>query len=222
MQVKWRGLTLNDTEWTETAVRVIRADAAAVLSALDGVDASFVAAARCIAGCRGKILVTGSGTSGAIAQRAAHLLSVGGTPAFYLPPSDGLHGGLGALQKDDLVLALSKGGSSVELNDFCERAKQLCSGVISITASPDSALAQLSDHIILMKLSDESDLGTIVATGSSLAAAAVTDALVEVCRSARGYGWDQVLFTHPSGAVGRDAEKSLKRLSAMNAEKNGA
>lgn len=202
---------MNDSEWTKTAERVIRADAAAVLSALDGVDGAFVKAARRIAGCRGKILVTGSGTSGAIAQRAAHLLSVGGTPAFYLPPSDGLHGGLGALQNDDLVLAISKGGSSSELNEFCERAKQLCSGVIAITASPDSALGQLSDQIILMTSSDESDLGSIVATGSSLAAAAVTDALVEVCRSARGYSWDKVLFTHPSGAVGRDADQTLKK-----------
>jgi len=199
-------------EWVIRAKQVVRADAAAVLGALDGIDETFLAVAKKLTECTGKILVTGSGTSGAIASRAAHLLSVGGTPAFYLPPADGLHGGLGVLQPDDLVLAISKGGSSDELNDFCNRAKTLCAGVISITADPTSPLALMSDHAIRLTLSADSDLGAVVATGSSLATAALTDALVEVCRVARGYGWDKILFTHPSGAVGRDAEESLKRL----------
>lgn len=202
-----------EQEWVDRAKLVIRSDAAAIIAALDGVDQAFLAVAKTFLACKGKILVTGSGTSGAIASRAAHLLSVGGTPAFYLPPADGLHGGLGVLQAEDLVLALSKGGSSAELNDFCERAKTLCAGLISITADPASPLAAMSDHVITLTLPAGSDLGSVVATGSSLAAAAVTDALVEVCRVARGYGWDKLLFTHPSGAVGRDADESLKRLS---------
>ena len=201
-----------ENDWVARAKQVIRADAAAVLGTLDGVDATFLEVAKKFSQCSGKILVTGSGTSGAIASRAAHLLSVGGTPAFYLPPADGLHGGLGVLQAEDLVLALSKGGSSEELNDFCRRTRTLCAGLISITADPKSALALMSDHVIHLTLPPESDLGAVVATGSSLATAAITDALVEVCRVARGYSWDQVLFTHPSGAVGRDAEKSLERL----------
>ncbi|MDX3925851.1 MAG: SIS domain-containing protein [Shinella sp.] len=206
----------SEHEWVGRARQVIRADAAAVLGTLDGVDETFLAVAKKFIECKGKILVTGSGTSGAVASRAAHLLSVGGTPAFYLPPADGLHGGLGVLQPADLVLALSKGGSSDELNDFCGRAKTLCAGLISITADPKSPLAQMSDNVIQLTLPLDSDLGAVVATGSSLAAAAVTDALVEVCRIARGYGWDKLLFTHPAGAVGRDAEESLTRL--QNAE----
>ncbi|MES5047209.1 SIS domain-containing protein [Rhizobium nepotum] len=198
--------------WMDRAKDVIRADAAAILGALDGIDETIVTVAEMFVSCKGKILVTGSGTSGAIASRAAHLLSVGGTPAFYLSPTDGLHGGLGVLQKEDLVLALSKGGSSAELNEFCERAKTLCAGLISITASPESPLGKMSDHVIRLTVPADSDLGAVVATGSSLATAAITDALVEVCRVGRGYGWDKILYTHPSGAVGRDAVDSLKRL----------
>ncbi|MBM7046959.1 MULTISPECIES: SIS domain-containing protein [Rhizobium] len=204
----------SEHEWVGRAKQVIRADAAAILGTLDGVDETFLAVARKLIECKGKILVTGSGTSGSIASRAAHLLSVGGTPAFYLPPSDGLHGGLGVLRPEDLVLALSKGGSSEELVEFCKRAKTLCAGLISITADPKSALAAMSDHVIQLTLPPDSDLGEVVATGSSLATAAMTDALVEVCRFARGYGWDRLLFTHPSGAVGRDAEESLRRLQS--------
>ena len=202
----------SDNEWLDRARAVVRSDAAAILAALDGLDEAFLVVARRLIGCRGKILVTGSGTSGHVARRAAHLLSVGGAPAFYLAPADGLHGGLGVLTPEDLVLALSKGGSSAELNEFCARARSLCAGLIAITADRQSPLAALADHVIHLALPADSDLGAVVATGSSLAAAAVTDALVELCRIGRGYGWDRVLFTHPSGAVGRDAPASLERL----------
>lgn len=195
------------------AQAVIRADADAITATLDCLDDGFAAAAQAIATCAGKVLVTGSGTSGAVSIRAAHLLSVGGTPAFHLAPADGLHGGLGVLQKGDIVLALSKGGSSRELNEFCTRARTLAGTLIVITAAPQSDLAAMADHVICMKLPDGTDLGGIVATGSSLAAAALTDALVEMARVARGYSWEQVLFTHPSGAVGRDAARSLADLN---------
>jgi D-arabinose 5-phosphate isomerase GutQ len=177
-----------------------------------------VRAARLLSSGTGKVLVTGSGTSGAIATRAAHLLSVCGTPAFYLSPTDGLHGGLGVLQDNDLVLALSKGGSSHELNDFCSRAKTLCSGVIAVTASPGSALAKIADHVICFSLDDDADLGGVVATGSSLAVAALVDAICEIGRVTRGYGWEQLLFTHPSGAVGRDAARKLESLAGLKSE----
>ena len=202
----------SDNEWLDRAKAVVHADAGAVIAALNGIDGTFLAVARRLVACRGKILVTGSGTSGSTARRAAHLLSVGGTPAFYLAPADGLHGGLGVLTREDLVIALSKGGSSTELNEFCARAKSLCGGLCVITGDRQSQLAALADYIIHLTLPADSDLGSVVATGSSLAAAAVTDALVELCRIGRGYGWDRVLFTHPAGAVGRDAPASLERL----------
>lgn len=203
---------LPESEWIERAKAVVRADAAAVLAATESVDETFAVVAKLFLRCRGKILVTGAGTSGAIANRAAHNLSVVGTPAFYLPPSDGLNGGLGVLGADDWVLALSKGGGSAELNEFCRRAKTLCAGVVSVTADPRSELATLSDWVLRLTVAEDADLGGIVATGSSLATAALTDALVEVCRAARGYGWDRLLYTHPSGAVGRDAQTTLARL----------
>jgi len=213
--------TSPEHEWLNRARGVIDNNAAAILAAQRGIDGRFIALVETLLSCRGKILVTGSGTSGAIAQRAAHLLSVGGTPAFYLAPGEGLHGGLGVLQAHDWVLALSKGGRSEELNQFCQRAKTLCAGVAAITADAASPLAALSDHGIHLNLPGNSDLGAVVATGSSLAAAAITDALVEVCRHARGYSWERLLFTHPAGAVGQDAAASLKRLSGAATPASG-
>ncbi|MBW4025203.1 MAG: SIS domain-containing protein [Proteobacteria bacterium] len=164
----------------------------------------FVQVCRLLVAGSGKALVTGSGTSGAIAIRAAHLLSVSGTPAFYLSPADGLHGGLGVLRPEDSVIAISKGGSSSELNEFCRRARKLANCLIVITATPSSELAELADYVLPLTLPADADLGAIIATGSSLAAAALLDAITDVTRVLRGYSWDQVIYTHPAGAVGRD------------------
>lgn len=204
---------LSEGEVRDLASRVIAAEGRAVLATAASLDASFFTVARLLAECRGKVVLVGSGTSGAIAQRAAHLFSVGGTPAFALPPADGLHGGLGVLRPDDIVLALSKGGGSKELNDFCRLARPLCGSVVAITARVRSELGSLIDHAIVMTLDDDADLGGVIATGSSLATAAMLDALVEVTRVSRDYGWKQFLYTHPGGAVGHEAEQSLQRLT---------
>jgi D-arabinose 5-phosphate isomerase GutQ len=141
------------------------------------------------------------------------LLSVGGTPAFHLSPADGLHGGLGVLRPGDIVLALSKSGGSDELNEFCSRGRALCGCLLVITASPGSALAAMADHVVRLTLDDDADLGMVVATGSSLATAAVIDALVEIGRVVRDYDWRDLFFTHPAGAVGLQSVRSLERLT---------
>jgi arabinose-5-phosphate isomerase len=204
---------LDDGKLVALARSVIEADEKAVHAALKAVDDAFVQVARLLGGAEGKVLVTGCGTSGAIAARAAHMLSVCGCPAFYLPPDDGLHGGLGVLQPNDLLIALSKGGGSAALNEFCSRAKSLCQSVIVVTAAPKSALAGIADYVVALEIDDDADLGDVVATGSSLATAAVLDALCEVVRVSRGYDWRRLLFTHPSGAVGRDATQTIERLT---------
>lgn len=205
--------TLDDNELIALARSVVEADGAAVCAARDALDERFIRVARLISSNQGKVLVTGSGTSGATAARTAHILSVCGTPAFYLPPADGLHGGLGVLQPNDLILALSKGGGSKELNEFCSRAKTLCGAVIAVTAAPKSALAEIADHVIELTIDDNADLGEVIATGSSLAIAAVLDAICEIARVSRDYDWRRLLFTHPSGAVGRDAAQTIERLA---------
>ncbi|MEY2604955.1 MAG: hypothetical protein QOH31_2764 [Verrucomicrobiota bacterium] len=202
---------LNDC--LQRARQVIVDESAAVLSAAESLDQKFVDVAQVLLACSGKVLITGSGTSGTIAKRAAHLFSVGGTPSLYLSPDDGLHGGLGVLRKNDVVIAISKGGASKELNQFCSRAHALAAAVIVITAAAESELANMADHVLQLRLPVQSDLGTVVATGSSLAAAALLDALVEVTRAARGYSWTDFFFTHPSGAVGKNAEEALHRLN---------
>jgi D-arabinose 5-phosphate isomerase GutQ len=121
------------------ARQVIAAESSAVLSVSESLDQNFVTVAEVLLACTGKLLITGSGTSGTIAMRAAHLFSVGGTPAFYLSPSDRLHGDLGVLQKDDLVMATSKGGGLEELNQFCSIAQLMILDALFLAVAQKNA-----------------------------------------------------------------------------------
>lgn len=181
----------------------LRQDAAAVTAAVAAIDAGFVGAVELLLACQGKTVVSGMGTSGATAQRIAHLLSVGGTPAFFAHPADGLHGGLGAVTEQDVVLAISKGGESSELNEFVSRAKGRGATAVAMTAEPTSTLAGLADVTILVRTPIEADPGGMIAMGSALANCAVGDALVVALMNLRQYPWQSFEFSHPAGAVGR-------------------
>jgi arabinose-5-phosphate isomerase len=185
------------------ARETIHRDAAAVTAAVEAVGDGFEQAVALLFACQGKAIVTGMGTSGATAQRIAHLLAVGGTPAFFAHPADGLHGGLGAVTGEDVVLAISKGGESAELNDYVARAKGRGADILAMTAEPESTLARLADATILVRTPIEADPGGMIAMGSALANCAVGDALVVALMTLRRYPWQSFEFTHPGGAVGR-------------------
>lgn len=169
------------------------------------VDDRLVLAARIVLAHKGKVIPTGVGTSGEIARRMAHLLSVAGSPSLFLHPTDGLHGGLGAVTQDDVLIAISKGGQSGEVNELTRRAAARGAAVIVLTARQDSELAALGDLTVVLPAPDYADPEGIIAMGSTLAVAAWGDALAVVLMQLRGYRWDEVLFTHPGGAVGRRA-----------------
>ncbi len=168
----------------------------------DELDGSFVTAARLLYGCTGKVFVSGSGTSGTVARRMAHIFAVTGTPAIYLPPMDALHGTLGVVTKGDIVVVISKGGGSDEINDLVQRAKDRGAGVIALTCTPDTPMTRKADLTVVAGRTPGVDLGGMIAMGSTLAHGAWGDAMATVLMSARGYAWEKVHHTHPGGAVG--------------------
>jgi D-arabinose 5-phosphate isomerase GutQ len=185
----------------------VRAEAALLGSLESLVNEQLVAIARRILARSGKVIPTGVGTSGEIARRMAHLLSVVGTPSHFLHPTDGLHGALGAVCAGDTVVAISKGGQSEELNEFVRRAQALGANVVVLTAAPSSPLATLGEEVVLVPAPDSADPEGVIAMGSTLAVAAWGDALAVVLKELRGYGLKEVLFAHPGGAVGQRAAR---------------
>jgi D-arabinose 5-phosphate isomerase GutQ len=169
----------------------------------DSLDETFVAAVRLIRMAQGKVITVGVGTSGPVARRMAHLLSTSGTPSLFLHPGDALHGGLGAITAADVVLAISKGGGSAELNEFIRLAKTRGAALLVLTAREESPLARAADVAVVLPQTPDTDPGGIIAMGSSLVAAAWGDALAIVLMQISGYSWEQVIDAHPSGAVGQ-------------------
>ncbi len=190
-------------KWLARARDVIASQAAAVGALAEQLDESVVRIARLMFNCRGHILVAGAGTSRAVAQRFAHLLSCCGTPAVPLNAADCLHGGAGAITGRDILYVISKGGHSREINCLVEIARQKGAKIIAHTEDPDSPLAQMSDAVYTIKAPGEVDPYGMIATGSSLVNAAACDALCVLLLEMRGYPKEQFETTHPEGAVGR-------------------
>ncbi|MTD16304.1 SIS domain-containing protein [Nakamurella sp. YIM 132087] len=186
-----------------TARQVLLADAAAVASLPDQLGDDFLDVVDLLVRCAGKVLVAGMGTSGATARRIAHLLSVGGTPAMFVSAADGLHGGLGAVTDSDVVIAISKGGESDELNEFVRRARERGAVAVAMTSEAGSALAAAADRVLVTRTDPEADYGRMIAMGSSLANCALGDALAAVTMGVREQAWELFAHSHPGGAVGK-------------------
>lgn len=178
-------------------------EAAAVRGLADQLDDAFAAVVERVAATTGKVVTTGAGTSGLVAERLAHLLSVCGTPAFFLPALDALHGGVGAVTENDLVIAFSKGGRSEELTALVVLLVGRRVDVIAVTEAPASPFATAATTVVALRTEPaDADLGGMVATGSTLVASAWGDGLTAVLMELRGHTLRDVVAAHPAGLVG--------------------
>jgi D-arabinose 5-phosphate isomerase GutQ len=190
-------------ELAKLAGEVLSREAAGVGALAGAVEDSVVRTARRILHLTGKVVTTGSGTSGIMAERLAHLLSVCGTPAVYLPSMDALHGGLGAITPSDLVLAVSKTGGSQELTSLTQRLVRRGVHVVAITESPASPFAAAASSVaVLPGTAPGSDPGDLVAMTSTLVVGAWGDAVAVVTMALRGHTVADILDSHPAGGVG--------------------
>ena len=182
---------------------VVEREAEAVRALAEQLDDSVADVVSLLLNCRGHVLVAGAGTSRAIAQRQAHLLSCSGTPALFISAADSLHGGAGAITANDVVYIISKGGHSAEVNQFAEIARARGAKLVAQTENPESPLAQMCDVVFKVQAIGGVDPYGMVATGSSLVNAAAGDALCVLMLELRGYTREEFGQTHPGGAVGK-------------------
>lgn len=192
---------MDDQSILQQAQTLIRAEAAVVAAMAEHLGEDFVAAARLVAGCQGKILVTGAGTSGTMARRLAHMLSTCGMSAFFAHAADALHGPSAAVAPGDILIALSKAGRSAEINQFATVARARGAHVIAMTWEPASPLAQMSDYVLDVNSGTGGEGDGVLPFGSTLAAGAVGDALVQAAKNLRGFDLATLVQTHPAGAT---------------------
>jgi arabinose-5-phosphate isomerase len=194
---------MDDAGVRELASEVIRRESAAIMELADRLPEAFARAVRLLLGCRGHVLVCGSGTSHAVALRFAHLLSCCGTPSLFLHPGDSQHGAAGAVRPEDVLIGLSKGGETAEVCFLAGVAKKRGATVVAITERPDSTLGRLADLVLRIQAPEAVDPYGMIATGSSLFTSAFCDAICVALLELRGYTLESFGETHPGGAVGQ-------------------
>lgn len=206
-------MSLSRSEIVARARDVVEREAVAVRALADQFNESLAEVTSLLLKCRGHVLVTGAGTSRAIAQRLAHLLSCSGTPALFISAADGLHGGSGAVTPADVVYLISKGGRSAEINRFAEIARDRGAKLVAQTENPDSPLAQMCDAVFVVRAEGQVDPYGMIATGSSLVNGAAGDALCVLLLEMRGYTKESFGQTHPGGAVGKRLAEAQARVT---------
>ena len=185
------------------AKRVLQTEAAAILALVDRIDDRFEQAVRILLDCRGRVIVTGMGKSGIICRKVAATLASTGTPAFFLHPAEAVHGDLGVIQGDDVVVALSNSGETDELLRLVETIKRLGARLIAICGNPASKLAQASDVALNCQVSNEACPLNLVPTASTTAALALGDALAMTLLVAKGFKEEDFANLHPGGKIGK-------------------
>jgi len=190
------------TEMIKIAQAILDSEIAAVKKLTTQMNKSLKEITELLFNCQGKVLVTGAGTSRAVAQRFAHLLACCGTAGIFISAADSLHGGAGVITNNDVVYIISKGGQSQEINKFAAIARARGAKIVAHTENPHSPLAQLSDAIYHIVAEGEIDPYGMIATGSSLVNSAACDVLCVLLLKLRGYSAEEFGFTHPEGAVG--------------------
>ena len=162
----------------------------------------FVRAVELMHGCRGRVIVTGMGKSGLIGRKIASTLASTGTPAYFLHPAEGVHGDIGMVARDDLVLALSNSGETDEVLAVLAAIKRLGVPLILLTGSPASPLARQADVILDVGVAEEACPMNLAPTSSTTAALAMGDALAMALLDLRGLSPEDYAALHPRGALG--------------------
>lgn len=190
-------------EVIEAAQRVVRLEGEAVLKLESRIGDEFARAIEFLAGLKGRAIVTGVGKSGIVARKIASTLTSTGTPAFFMHPVEGVHGDLGMVLRDDLLMVVSKSGESDELHELLRVVKRLGVPIICLTGKVRSTLGEQSDVALDVSVAEEACPHDLAPTASTTAALAMGDALAVATLLFKGFTADDFAMLHPGGALGR-------------------
>ena len=199
------------------ARKVLQTEAAAVLALLDRIDERFAQAVLLIRNCRGRVIVTGMGKSGIVCRKIAATLASTGTPAFFLHPAEAVHGDLGVIQADDVVIAMSYSGETEELTRVLETLKRIGAPLIAFTGDLTSTLAQSANVALDCSVSEEACPMNLVPTASTTAALAMGDALAMTVLVEKGFKPEDFASLHPGGTLGKKLRRVEQMMSAGEA-----
>lgn len=187
----------------EIAREIIRRESEAVSRLADKLDENFEKAIELIFRCKGRVIITGIGKSGIIGRKITATFNSTGTPAVFMHPSEAIHGDLGILRKEDVVMIISKSGDTDEIFELLVPFKRMGVPIISIVGDMSSQLAKASDAALDASVDQEAESYNLVPTCSTTAALVMGDALAIVLLKRRDFSPEDFARLHPGGALGR-------------------
>lgn len=189
--------------YIELGLAVLKTEAAAISALVERLDDNFARACDLILHCKGRVVVTGMGKSGHIANKIAATLASTGTPAFFMHPGEASHGDLGMITADDLVIALSNSGETSEITLLLPLLKRIGIPLLALTGKPESTLARSADIHLDVSVSHEACPLGLAPTSSTTATLAMGDALAVAMLETRGFTEQDFALSHPGGNLGR-------------------
>jgi len=186
-----------------SAHRTFSIEIAALQTLAARLDERFTRAVAMLLDCRGRVVVSGLGKSGHIARKMAATLASTGTPAFFMHAAEAIHGDLGMITAQDVVVAISYSGEAAELLAVLTVVRRIGAQLIAITGHPQSPLARAADLHLNVHVAQEACTLNLAPTASTTATLALGDALAVACLDARGFGPQDFALSHPGGALGR-------------------
>jgi arabinose-5-phosphate isomerase len=202
----------------ETGKEVIRKESQELEALARRLDENFVHAVEKILECKGRVIVTGMGKSGIIGKKIAATMTSIGISSFFLHAAEGVHGDLGMVRDDDVMIAISKSGATDELYQILPAVKRLGVEIILLTGQPDSPLAAKCDIILDCSVGSEACPNNLVPTTSTTAAMVMGDALAVALLKQRHFSAEDFAFLHPGGSLGRRLLMRVADLMHVNSE----
>ena len=203
-------MTIN--EIIQKGKEVIRIEAEAVANLSDSINSEFVKAVELIYNSKGRVVLTGMGKSGLIARKIVSTLNSTGTASIYLHPTDALHGDLGMVRKEDVVILLSKSGNTEEIVNLLPLLKRIDVALIAMCGEEDSKLCKECDIFLNISVKEEACPHDLAPTASTTATLAMGDALAIALLQRRGFTAEDFAFLHPGGSLGKRLSLEIKEI----------
>jgi arabinose-5-phosphate isomerase len=200
----------------ETAVKTLKLEAEALMEMGDRLGDGFTKVIDLLQQMKGRLVVSGIGKSAIIGQKIVATLNSTGTPAIFMHAADAIHGDLGMVQQDDVVMIISKSGESPEIKVLVTLIQNFSNPIVAMVGNINSTLARSAHHILDTTVSQEACPNNLAPTSSTTAQLAMGDALAVCMMEARGFGSEDFAKFHPGGALGKKLYLRVDDLSRMN------
>ena len=194
------------------AREVIRIEAEAIQGLFDRLDENFVQAVEILLACKGRVVVTGIGKSGLVGRKIVATLTSTGTPALFLHPVEGLHGDLGMVTAQDVLIAISNSGETAEILNLLPSLKKIGARIVALTGSLNSTLAKNSELVLDVGVEREACPMGLAPTSSTTACLVMGDAIAVALMRQRKFGEKDFALLHPGGSLGERLNLQVKDI----------